>query len=255
MSISRKYQYRLINEVFPDSEEVSDFKKTASIGFSEGGIVYFFGVRGSYTQAAMEEVFGTDIESHHSSTFRGVMEAVADGRADFGVLPIENSSTGGVTANYDSILEYPNSIVGEHVMNIRQCLVGLPDTDIDDIRTVYSHSQGLMQCRDFIESHPGMKAMESASTSAAAKMVAEKKDPHIAAIAGAMAAKEYGLSVLKSDIQTADNNSTRFIIISNKRLYTADSNKLSLCFELPHTSGSLYRILSHFLFNNLNLTL
>ena len=255
MSISRKYQYSLINRMLPDSDEMIGFKKMDDISFTSDLSVYYFGTKGTYTQAAMEEIFGSKVKGHHQRTFRGVMEAVRDGMADFGVLPIENSSTGGVTANYDSILEYPNAIVGEHVMEIRQCLVGLKGAYLDEIRTVYSHPQGLLQCRDFLEKNRQMTGVEFESTAAAAKKVKDDKDPSQAAIASVRAAEEYGLQVLAPEIQTDKDNSTRFIILGPDKIYTEKADKISLCIELPHVSGSLYRILSHFLFNDLNLTL
>ncbi len=255
MSISRKYQYGLINKIKKDADDITGFERRETIDFSKAKTVSYFGVRGTYTQAAMEEVFGTEVKQTHEPTFGGVMRSVSDRRADFGVLPIENSSTGGVSANYDSILKYPNAIVGEHIMVIDQCLVGLPGITIDDIKTVYSHPQGLMQCRQFLEEHPAISGIEYESTAAGAKKVLNDGDRSVAAIASANAAKEYGLEIIKENIQTENNNQTRFIIIGPDKIYTKKADKISLMIELPHVSGSLYRILSHFLFNDLNLTL
>ena len=182
------------------------------------------------------------------------MKAVQEGKADYGVLPIENSSTGGITANYDLLLDFRNAIVGQYVMKIDQCLVGLPGTSLRDIRTVYSHPQGLAQCSIYMNEHPEYTGIEYGSTAAAAQKVAKDKDLMQAAIASRRAAKEYGLEVLADSIQQEKNNCTRFIIIGQKEIYTPDSNKLALCIELPHKSGSLYQILSHFLYNDLNMT-
>jgi chorismate mutase/prephenate dehydratase len=183
------------------------------------------------------------------------MEAVEEGRADYGVLPIENSSTGGITTNYDLLLNYKNAIVGQYVMKVDQCLLALPGTRMEDIRTVYSHPQGLAQCSVFMEEHPDFHGVEFGSTAAAAKKVAEDKDKTQAAIASRRAAKEYGLEIVADSIQQEKNNSTRFIVIGQKEIFTPESDKMALCIELPHKSGSLYRILSHFLYNDLNLTL
>ena len=187
-------------------------------------------------------------------SFRGVMEAVQTGAAEYGVLPIENSSTGGITANYDLLLDFKNAIVGQYVMKIDQCLVGLPGTSLEEIRKVYSHPQGLAQCSIYLNDHPQYTGIEYDSTAAAARKVAAEGDPAQAAIASRRAAKEYGLAVLADSIQQEKNNCTRFIVIGSKEIYTPDSNKLALCIELPHKSGSLYRILSHFLYNDLNMT-
>ncbi|MCH5252020.1 MAG: prephenate dehydratase [Lachnospiraceae bacterium] len=250
MSISRKYQYG----VLPHTEEVTAFQKVEKIVPGKGKTVYYFGVPGTHTQQAMEDVFGTDVEGISCQSFQGVMEAVQNGDADFGVLPIENSSTGGITANYDLLLRYKNAIVGEHVMRIDQCLLAPVGTKLEEIKKVYSHPQGLLQCQEFMEAHPAYEGIEYDSTAAAAKKVAKEADHTQAAIASRRAAKEYGLEIIADSIQQEKNNCTRFIIIGPKEIYTEESNKLALCIELPHQSGSLYRILSHFLYNDLNMT-
>lgn len=182
------------------------------------------------------------------------MEAVENGDADYGVLPIENSSTGGISANYDLLLNYNNSIVGQYVMKIDQCLLALPGASLSDIRTVFSHPQGLMQSREFMNEHPEYEGVEYGSTAAAAKKVAEDSNKAQAAIASRRAAREYRLEIVADSIQQEKNNCTRFIIIGRHSYYTEKSDKLALCIELPHKSGALYRILSHFLYNDLNMT-
>lgn len=251
MSISRKYQY----SVLPHITDVTDFQRVEKIQVDKDARIYYFGVPGTHTQQAMEDYFGEGVTGISCQSFQGVMEAVERGEADYGVLPIENSSTGGITANYDLLLDYKNAVVGQYVMKIDQCLLALPGTKPEEIQTVYSHPQGLLQCRDFMEQHPSYEGVEYGSTAAAAQKVAEDADRTQAAIASRRAAKEYGLEIVADSIQQEKNNCTRFIIIGAKKVYTKESNKLALCIELPHTSGSLYRILSHFLYNDLNLTL
>lgn len=250
MSISRKYQYG----VLPHTDDVTEFKKVDSVMAEKEATVYYFGVPGTHTQQAMEDVFGTEINGVSCQSFQGVMEAVENGDADYGVLPIENSSTGGISANYDLLLNYGNSIVGQYVMKIDQCLLALPGSSLSDIRTVFSHPQGLLQSREFMNEHPEYEGVEYGSTAAAAKKVAEDNNKAQAAIASRRAAKEYGLEILADSIQQEKNNCTRFIIIGRHSYYTEKSNKLALCIELPHKSGTLYRILSHFLYNDLNMT-
>lgn len=250
MSISRKYQYG----VLPHTDDVTEFKKVDSVMAEKEATVYYFGVPGTHTQQAMEDVFGTEINGVSCQSFQGVMEAVENGAADYGVLPIENSSTGGISANYDLLLNYGNSIVGQYVMKIDQCLLALPGASLSDIRTVFSHPQGLLQSREFMNEHPEYEGVEYGSTAAAAKKVAEDNNKAQAAIASRRAAKEYGLEILADSIQQEKNNCTRFIIIGRYSYYTEKSNKLALCIELPHKSGTLYRILSHFLYNDLNMT-
>ena len=130
MSISRKYQYG----VLPHTDDVTDFKKVPEAFQKENVKVYYFGVPGTHTQQAMEDVFGSDVEGISCQSFQGVMEAVEKGEADYGVLPIENSSTGGISANYDLLLNYKNAIVGQYVMKIDQCLLALPGTKLEEIK-------------------------------------------------------------------------------------------------------------------------
>ncbi len=250
MSISRKYQYG----VLPHTEDVTDFVRKDSIAADSGTKVYYFGAPGSHTQQAMENFFEPQVRGISCQSFQGVMAAVQDGTADYGVLPIENSSTGGITANYDLLLDFRNAIVGQYVMKIEQCLVGLPGASLKGIRTVYSHPQGLAQCSMYMNEHPEYTGIEYGSTAAAAQKVAADQDPAQAAIASRRAAGEYGLEVLADGIQQEKNNCTRFIVIGQREIYTPASSKLAMCIELPHKSGSLYRILSHFLYNDLNLT-
>lgn len=250
MSISRKFQY----SVLAHADDVTEFEKVDSVMAEKEATVYYFGVPGTHTQQAMEDVFGAGVNGVSCQSFQGVMEAVENGDADYGVLPIENSSTGGISANYDLLLNYNNSIVGQYVMKIDQCLLALPGASLSDIRTVFSHPQGLMQSREFMNEHPEYEGVEYGSTAAAAKKVAEDSNKAQAAIASRRAAREYGLEIVADSIQQEKNNCTRFIIIGRHSYYTEKSDKLALCIELPHKSGALYRILSHFLYNDLNMT-
>lgn len=248
MSISRKYQYSLLAEQKEQFEELAELPKTAETK------VCFFGAPGSYSEQAMVDCFGTEVTSFSAGTFKEVMEAVQNGSADFGVLPIENTTTGGITDSYDLLMEYENYLVGEHVVKIEHALLGIPGACIEDIRTVYSHSQGLSQCKKFFDEHPQIRPAVSASTSDSAKQVMQAQDKTMAAIASKRAAGIYGLEVLRECLNTEDVNSTRFIIVTNKKQYLPKANKISICFELPHESGSLYKMLSHIMYNNLNMT-
>ncbi len=250
MSISRKYQYT----VLPQTSKLADFKKAEELPVGPDTKVCYFGVPGAHTHQAMEDFFGEEITGISCPTFQIVMEAVEQGEADYGVLPIENSSTGGITANYDLLLNYSNCIVGQYVNRIEQCLLALPGVAMEELKTVYSHPQGLLQCSGFLKEHPELDQIEFSNTATAAKKVAEDRERSQAAIAAKRAAKEYGLQVLKEGIQQEKNNSTRFIVIGREPIYLADSNKIALCIELSHECGTLYRILSHFLFNGLNMT-
>ncbi|MBR3771893.1 MAG: bifunctional chorismate mutase/prephenate dehydratase, partial [Clostridium sp.] len=177
-----------------------------------------------------------------------------NGNAYYGVLPIENSSTGGITDIFDLLIDYDNYIVGEHELKVDQCLIGLPGTKIEQIEKVYSHEQGLLQCAKFLEEHKNIQQIPYMSTAISAKKVSEDKNPAQAAIASKRAAKCYGLEVLAENINQEVMNATRFIVVCREQICLKDSNKVSICFQLPHECGSLYNMISNFIYNNLNMT-
>lgn len=250
MSISRKYQYQLLG---PTVNNIP-FRQVDKLDVDADTRIVYFGERGAFTEQAMLEFFGQQMASFNKTSFKEVMETVANGDAKFGVLPIENTSTGGITDIYDLLIEYDITIVAEHVVKVEQALLGKPGASLSDIRTVYSHPQGLMQCSKFLEEHPQMKGEEFASTAGAAKKVAQEDDMSQAAIASTRAAREFGLSVLQKAINYESQNYTRFIIISNQKIFLGDANKISLVFEIKHQAGSLYNMLANFYYNDLNLT-
>ena len=250
MSISRKRQYQLLTEKgaigrlpFIGVEELEKGKAR----------VVFQGAEGAYSQAAMMQYFGEQINSFHVDTFRDACVAIDEGSADYAVLPIENSTAGVVSEIYDLLVEFENYIVGEQVIRIEHCLMGLPGTKLSDIHTVYSHPQSLMQSARFLLEHPSWKQNSMKNNAFAAKKVKEEKDRSQAAIASEYAAKLYGLEVLEKGINQSVSNSTRFIIVTNQKIFKKDAKKVSICFELPHESGSLYHMLSHIIYNNLNM--
>lgn len=251
MSMSRKLQYRLLTDQgvvgrlpFTEVERVEKEKVR----------VVFQGVEGAYSQAAMKAYFGEQVNSLHVGKWKDALEAILDGIADFAVLPIENSTAGFVSEIYDLLMKYDDYIVGEQVIRIEHKLLGVPGATLDDIRSVYSHEQGLMQCEEYLNRHRDWKQNAVENTAAAAKKVAEDQDKSKAAIASALAGENFGLQILDEEICFNDVNSTRFIIVSNQRMFRKGAGKISICFEIPHTSGSLYNILSHFIYNNLNMS-
>ncbi len=250
MSISRKLQYRILTEH-------GSIGKLPFIGVDEldtkEARVVFPGAEGAYTQAAMQEYFGDKVASFHVDTFRDAMTAIDEGRADFAVLPIENSTAGIVSEIYDMLVEFENYIVGEQIIKIEHCLMGTPGTEIEDVKTVYSHPQSLMQSAGYLREHPSWQQISMNNNAFAARKVAEDRDRTQAAIASEYAAAAYGLSVLEKGVNDLKNNSTRFIIVTNQKIFKKDAKKISICFEVSHESGSLYRMLSHFIYNNLNM--
>lgn len=249
MSMSRKLQYQLL-------ARHGSMGKLPFIGVEEletkRARVVFQGAEGAYSQAAMIQYFGEQIQSFHVDTFRDAMSAIDEGSADFAVLPIENSTAGMVSEIYDLLVEFENYIVGEQIMQINHCLLGVPGAEIEDIQTVYSHPQSLMQSSRYLAGHD-WRLISMQNNAFAAKKVADEQDKSQAAIASEYAAKVYGLKVLQRGINQEEDNSTRFIIVTNQKIFRKDAGKVSICFELPHQSGSLYHMLSHFIYNNLNM--
>ncbi|MCD7736167.1 MAG: bifunctional chorismate mutase/prephenate dehydratase, partial [Lachnospiraceae bacterium] len=201
----------------------------------------------------MREYFGRDVNCFHVRKCRDAMEAIAEGSADYGVLPIENSSAGIVADNYDLLVNFENYIVGEQIIKCEHALLGLPGAKLDEIRRVYSHQQALSQCEEYLYHHPEWQLIPFDNTARAAKKVADDQDPTQAAVGSVFAAEYFGLEVLAEKIYYNEANSTRFIVVTNQRVFRRDAKKISICFEVPHSSGSLYNILSHFIYNNLNM--
>lgn len=251
MAVSRKKQYQLLTESglveMPEFELVNDF-------VVPNARIVFQGVEGAYSQQAMMEYFGKECDSFHVETWKDAMEVIKNGEADFAVLPIENSTAGIVSENYDLLVEYDNYIVGDQVIQIRHALLGTQDAELDEIAIVYSHPQALMQCSDFLYQHADWEKISLKNTAVSAKKVMEDGDRTHAAIASTLTAELYGLKVLDDNISNTQNNSTRFIIVTNKKICAKDASKVSICFEIAHESGSLYHMLSHFIYNNINMT-
>ena len=251
MAISRKRQYQLLNEHGVEDDEKLEMVDHLPL---ENVTVVFQGVEGAYSYAAMREYFSDEIRSFHVKTWRDAMEEVAEGRADYAVLPIENSTAGIVAGIYDLLAEYDLSIVGEQIIRPEHVLLGMPDASLEDITCVCSHPQALAQCGKYLEAHPGWKTREMENTAGSAKQVKEDGDKTQAAIASRQAGELYGLMILAENICYNGQNATRFIIVSKKPIYVKDAHKISIFFELPHESGTLYNMLSHIIYNGLNMT-
>lgn len=251
MSMSRKLQYQLLTK--KGALGRLPFIGVEKLDWEHSRIV-FQGTEGAYSQAAMEKYFGKDINSFHVQTFRDAMEAIEEGSADFAVLPIENSSAGMVNEVYDLLVEFENYIVGEVFLPIEHTLAGLPGTKLGQIERVYSHPQALMQSARYLDEHRDWQQISVANTAVAAKKVLEDHICTKAAICSAYAAKYYGLEVLVDKVNDSASNTTRFIVVTNQKIFLEDASKISICFEVPHESGSLYHLLSHFIYNDLNMT-
>lgn len=250
MTISRRFQYRLLEQ----------HGQKAELGFSQidrittrNARVVYQGVEGAYSHEAALAYFGEQAECYHVKTWEDAMEEVEEGKADYGVIPIENSSAGAVSANYDLLISHDNVIVAEICLPVNHMLLGLPGASLEDIRSVYSHPQALMQCSQYLNARPQWRQFSVENTAVAARKIIEDQDKSQAAVASQAAGKLCGLEALASDINHNKENTTRFIILTKDRVYRKDAQKVSLCFELPHKSGTLYNMLGNLIYNGVNM--
>ncbi len=186
MATSRKRQYQLLTE--HGMNEKTDFVEVDKMKYKDARIV-FQGTEGAYSQLALEEYFGSNTDSQHVETWRDAMEAIKNGEADYAVLPIENSSAGIVSENYDLLVEYDNCIVGEQIIKIDHALLGLPEAELSDITDIYSHPQALMQCSRYLDSHRDWEKHSFKNTAMASQKVKEDGMKHKAAIASKLTAE------------------------------------------------------------------
>ena len=250
MTISRKLQYGLLIRHGQALE--TGFTMTDSLK-KEGARIAYQGVEGSYGHGAALKYFGQDADVYHVKSMEDAMLEVEEGRADFAVLPIENSSAGAVSDNYDLLVKHNVYIVGETELPVNHALLGLPGATLEDIHQVYSHPQALMQCSQYLNSHRQWRQISMENTAVSAKKVLEDGDVTQAAVASEIAGKLYGLKVLEPSINYNKNNATRFIILAKDPVYQKEANKISICFECAHKSGTLYNMLGHFIFNHVNM--
>lgn len=251
MELSRALQHDMLGS----GEELKNkiLSANTSIPFNSENIkVACFGIPGTYAHKATRKIFPNVIPKFYGH-FQDVFFAIQNDEAEFGVIPIENSSAGSVTDVYDLMLEYRFYIASAVDIPVQHCLAVKKGAKLSDIKTVYSHQQALSQCSDFINAH-NFIIEPYVSTAAAAKMISEKNDISSAAICSEDAAKKYGLDIILNGFQNNPNNCTRFIVISKKMFIEENADKISLCFSLPHVTGSLYGTLCRFAVHGLNLT-
>lgn len=252
MAMSRKFQYGKLEARVSDSK-LEPYEVIDNIKLDNVKVVYQ-GLPGAYSHEAMIKFFGTKVDNINVKTFRDAMELVSKGEADYAVLPIDNSTAGIVNDTYDLLQEYNNYIVAETFVKINHCLLVKPGTKLTDIKKVSAHPQALMQCTKFLDEHKEWERESYINNAMSAQKVAEENDYTQAAIASKNCASEYGLEILKEGINSASANTTRFVIVSNRRAFVKNASKVSVCFEIDHTAGSLYGIISNIMFNGLNMT-
>ncbi len=197
--------------------------------------------------------FGHDCDRMNLKNWEGVFRGVREGFGEYGVVPIENSSTGSINQVYDLLAKTGAYIVGEQTVKVDHCLMAPKGATLATIREVRSHEQGLFQCDAYLSAHPTWKQVAMLNTAAAAKAVAQARDPGLAAIGSRRAAALYGLEVLAQAINTNHSNYTRFVVVSPVMERRPGRNKVSALFTLPHRSGTLHRIMTVFALAGLNM--
>lgn len=214
--------------------------------------VGFQGVKGAYSEEALIQFFGDTVEPVTHKTFEDVCKALEDDTITYGVLPIENSSTGAITDVYDLLNKYDCYIVGESRVKVNHHLMGIPGSTIEDIKDVYSHPQGFEQSKDYLSEY-NWKLIPYYNTAKSAEYVMNQNKKQIAAIASKKAAQIYGLHILANQINSNHQNTTRFVILRKKLTSDNTCNKISVVLSTPHKAGALYHVLKHFAENDINM--
>ena len=215
--------------------------------------VVYQGVPGAYSEQACLNFFGEGADAAGLEQFEDCFLALREGRADYAVLPIENSSTGAIRQIYDLLSQYECCIVGETTVRVEHCLLAPKGATLDTVTHVYSHEQGLFQCERYLNAHPGWKRVPQADTAGSARMVAQSGDVTKAAICSERAAALYDLEILARAINHHTQNTTRFVVVSPRLELRPGADKISTLFVLPHEAGSLHEVLSVFSVHGLNL--
>ena len=215
--------------------------------------VVYQGVPGAYSEPAALNFFGEGADTAGLEQFEDCFLALREGRADYAVLPIENSTTGAIRQIYDLLTQYECYIVGETTVRIEHCLMAPKGATLDTITHVYSHEQGLFQCERYLNAHPSWKQVPQADTAGSAQMVADSGDITKAAICSARAAELYGLEILAHAINHNSHNTTRFVVVSPRLELRPGADKISTLFVLPHEAGSLHEVLTVFAVHGLNM--
>jgi len=253
MDASRALQHKIIGGGSELRSAIEGAERNKKLRITANGAdIACQGVDGAYSQRAAKAIF-PDSKILFYKQFENVFEAVNQGRAKFGIIPVENSTAGSVHEAYDLIMKYRFYVVGSYNMKIDHCLCAKQGTKFENIENVYSHPQALSQCSAFIKNFD-FTGINYSNTAAAAQFVSQSDKTNIAAICSEQAAKEYNLKILRKGVQNVTNNTTRFIVISKDLVIDEDARKISLIFSAPHTTGSLYRVLGRFSMSGLNLT-
>lgn len=215
--------------------------------------VAFQGERGAYGEEAVYRHFGEDAQPYPCKSFLDVFQAVAGGKAEYGLVPVENSLAGSINENYDLLRQHDLYVVGEVLQPVNHCLLSLPGQKVGEIQRVISHPQALAQC-DLYLRQLGAEVVATYDTAGSAKMIREQELKGVAAVASVVAAELYSLEVLASGIQNVKDNFTRFVVLGPTTIPRAvGPYKTMLVMSTAHQPGSLYRALGALAERGINL--
>lgn len=215
--------------------------------------VAFQGVAGAYSEEAIRQFFGPEVESIPCITNEDTFSAVEDGDADYAMLPVENAVAGSVTGAYELLMEHDLRVCAEVIVRVHHLLLVLPGTAVENLERVRSHPQALAQCQRYLSRY-GLKPEPAFDTAGSARDLAANPEPGVAVIASALAAELYGLEILARGIEDFPFNYTRFFVLALDDPPRAQRTKTSLVFSTRHQPGALYECLGEFATRGINLT-
>ena len=254
MALSRAYQAD--RNVETNIALMGKIKKAISSTPSEfphSAVVVCQGVEGAYSQLACKQIF-SDPKIIYFKNFDAVFSAIEQGLCKYGILPIENSLYGSVNQVYDLMKNHNFYIARATKLKIDHTVLAKEKISLEEITDIYSHEQALGQCSEFLKEHPEIKVHVCENTAVAAKKVAESENKYAASISSPECMDIYGLSRVAKNISNSDANYTRFICISKKEEIYKDADKISLMLKTEHKPGALYRLISRFNVQGINIT-
>jgi prephenate dehydratase len=214
--------------------------------------VAFQGIAGAYSEQAIRQFFGPEVESVPCRTLADIFFAVEGKEADYGMLAVENAVAGSVTQSYELLLDHDLRIHAEAILRVRHMLLALPGTQLAELKRIRSHPQALAQCQRYLERH-GLEPEPAFDTAGSARDLAADPEPGVGAIASELAAELYGLQILDRSVEDFPFNYTRFFVLALEDSPRAQRSKTSLAFTTPHRPGALYECLGEFAIRGINL--